>query len=248
MKYGIICAMQEEINLLYKDIEVKNKYNIASRDFFEGTLYGKDVILVKSLIGKVASALTATILINNFKPDCIIFCGTAGGIDTALNTGDIVIGDKLVQHDFYDGVQNFVIPIINIDYFNSDKSLSDKITDAVNEYVNNDMHSDIPQEYLDRFGIKSPKSVTGTIASGDQFINNEDKHNWIKNNVKNIKCAEMEGAAVAQVCYEFNTPFAVLRVISDMANDNSNFDFESFVTEAASHITRGAIRSFLKKA
>lgn len=247
MKYGIICAILEEINLLKQDIVLKDTKNIAGRDFLEGTLYGKDVVLVMSNVGKVASALSATLLISKFGVDCVIFCGTAGGIDPVLNVGDVVVADRLIQHDVFDGENYFAIPRLGVVFFDTDKEVSDGMFNAVEEYVTKEMHNDIPQKYLDEFKIKDPKVITGTIASGDQFINDKSKNKWLYDNIKNLKCVEMEGASVAQVCYEFNMPFAVIRVISDSANEDSGPDFDRFALEAMCHFTRGSLKAFLSK-
>lgn len=248
MKYGIICAMEAEINLLEKDICASKTTVIANRTFIEGTLYGKEVVLVMSRIGKVASASTATTLIDRFLVDNVIFCGTAGGIDKSLNVGDVVIGDLTVQHDVVVGNDLFIIPRINIDYFKSDESLTNKMHDAVKAYIEEELTSDIPQKHLDEFNIKQPKVVIGTIASGDQFICDGSKNAWLEQNVRNIKCVEMEGAAVAQVCHEFGVPFSIIRVISDSASDSAGVDFDAFVLEAACHFTRGSMKAFLSKA
>ena len=118
---------------------------------------------------------------------------------------------------------------------------------AVDHYMKYEMKQDIPKEYLDEFGIVSPKVQLCTIASGDQFICDNEKNTWLADHNENLQCGEMEGAAVAQVCYEFGTPFAVLRVISDSANSSANIDFMRFVEEAACHFTRGALMAFLSK-
>ena len=232
MKYGIICAMQEEIELLRADLTETAVTRIAGRDFCAGKLYGRDAVLVMSRIGKVASASTATTLIDRYHPDCVIFCGTAGGVHKSLNVGDVVVGDRLVQHDFFTGVDYFRIPLLDVSYFKADEALSSAMLKAVDHYMKYEMKQDIPKEYLDEFGIVSPKAQLGTIASGDQFICDNEK----------------KGAAVAQICYEFGIPFAVLRVISDSANSDSNIDFMRFVAEAACHFTRGGLRAFLSKA
>ena len=247
MKYGIICTMEEEIRLLLPDLTDCTVTEIAHRTFHEGKLYGKDVILVQSRIGKVASASTATTLIDRFHPDCVIFCGVAGGVAPGLHVGDVVIGDRLVQHDFDCGVPEriFEIPLLGIKYFEADKSLNDALVKAVENYIKTDLHGDIPARYLDEFGIKSPTVHTGTIASGDQFICDNQKHEWLYSHVESLACVEMEGAAVAQVCYEFDVPCAVVRVISDSANDDSNVDLDRFVKEAACHFTRGSMKAFL---
>lgn len=245
MKYGIICAMQEEIALLAEDVAVQKSETVAGRNFIEGSLYGKQAVLVKSRIGKVASALTATAMIERFHPDCIIFCGTAGGVDKRLKVGDIVIADRLVQHDFFDGINYFRIPLIDRLYFEADRKLSEELRQGIETYLAGGDWG-IPQQYLDEFGIDAPKAAVGTIASGDQFICTAEKNQWLAEHIPNLQCVEMEGASVAQVCYEYDIPFAAVRVISDSANDSSNVDFERFVREAACHFTRGGIRAFLQ--
>ncbi len=247
MKIGIICAMQEEIELLSQDIQTENSVTIAGRTFLEGRLYGKPVVLVRSRIGKVAAASTATTLIDRFHPDCVIFCGTAGGIGKGLHTGDIVVADRLIQHDVDTGTGNgFKIPQLNMDYFPTDPALSERLISAVKQYIQNGFTHDIPAQYLEEFGISAPKAVVGTIASGDQFICSKEKNQWLAEQIENLQCVEMEGAAVSQVCYEFGVPHAVIRVISDGADDASSVNFDSFIEHAACHFTRGGIKAFLE--
>lgn len=245
-KIGLICAMEEEIRLLEQDMQSEKTTTIAGRTFYEGLLYGRPVVLVQSRIGKVAAASTATTLLDRFDVDCVIFCGTAGGIAPELHTGDVVVADKLVQHDFFTGVDWFRIPLLEKSYFETDPVLSDGIRRAVADYIANHLRRDIPQAYLEEFHISNPQVATGTVATGDQFICEAEKNRWLAEHVENVKCAEMEGAAVAQICYEFGIPCAVVRVISDGANDQSNLDFERFVAEAACHFTRGTIKAFLE--
>lgn len=244
MKYGIICALNEEIDYIRRDIEIGNATRIARNEYYEGVLYGKNVVLVMSGIGKVAAAVTASILIDRFNVDNVIFCGTAGGIDKDLNTGDVVVADCLVQHDFFDGVNFFRIPRIGVSEFIPDETLSDNMLAGVSQYLSESIKNDIPQKYLDQFKITNPKVVKGTIASGDQFINDKSKNQWLSDNINNLKCVEMEGAAVAQVCYLYNKPFAVLRVISDSANEESGIAFDTFAAEAMPHFTRGNLKAF----
>lgn len=245
MKYGIICAVEPEIELIKKDMQNEKVTTIARRTYSEGMLYGKDVVLVMSEVGKVASALTATILINNFDIDCVIFCGTAGGTAPELNVGDVVVANSLIQHDLFNGSEHFKLPMLDLSDFAPDKSLSDSIFKAVESYISTAGYKEIPEEYLNEFHIKSPKAVIGTIASGDQFINDKTKTQWLSDNINNLKCVEMEGAAVGQVCYDFNIPLAVVRVISDSANEESDFDFFHFAKQAMPYFTRGALKAYL---
>lgn len=245
MKYGIICAMKEEIELLTKDIICTNTTNIGMREYIQGNLYGKDVIIVMSRIGKVAAAITITTLINRFDIDAVIFCGTAGGVSKDINVGDVVVAKSLVQHDFSVGDRLFNIPMINKDYFETDSHISKKFYDVIKNYINNG-YKDIPDIYLKEFNMQNPNVVLGIIASGDQFVCTNEKNDWLRENIPDITCVEMEGASVAQVCYEFNIPFVVFRVISDSANNNASVDFDRFAQNIASYVTRGIVKSFLE--
>lgn len=245
MRYGIICAVNAEIELIRKDITNEKVTTIARRTYSEGTLYGKDVVLVMSEVGKVASTLTATILISNFDIDCVVFCGTAGGTNADLNVGDVVVANSLIQHDLFNGAEHFKLPMLDVWDFAPDKKLSDDIFKAVESYIFEEGYKEIPQNYLDEFHIKTPKVVMGAIASGDQFINDKEKTKWLSDNINNLQCVEMEGAAVGQVCLDFDIPLAVVRVISDSANEESDFDFFHFAKEAMPYFTRGALKSYL---
>lgn len=248
MTIGIICAMDEEIELLTQDMQSEQVQTIAGRNFYIGTLYGKQTVLVKSHIGKVAAALTASLLIDHFCVGSIIFSGTAGGIDPTLHVGDAVIGDLTCQHDFkVPGDPLFQIPVLKKSYLESDCTLTQLAFEAVNDYIQHEMLLDIPEKHLKAFHIQTPKAVIGTIASGDEFICDKERNQWLYEHVQNIKCVEMEGAAVAQVCYEFQIPFAIIRIISDGANDDTHVDFDLFIEEAARYFTKGAIKTLLNK-
>lgn len=247
MRYGVICAFDQEINFICQDLENGKTTTIAQRDYMEGNLYGKEVVLVMSRIGKVAAASTATTLIDRFSVDAVIFCGTAGGISNELNVGDVVVASGLVQHDFFSGSDYFRIPILNISEFPSDELLSKAMLAGIGDYLSKEVYDDIPQNLLQEFHISKPKTAIGVIASGDQFINDKKKNQWLLENIKEIKCVEMEGAAVAQVCYEFGVPIAVIRVISDSANEDSGIAFDKFAEQAMPYFTRGSLKAFFNR-
>ena len=248
MPIGIICAMQEEIALLEQDIRTEQETTIAGRRFLRGELYGRDAVLVQSRIGKVAVAVTTALLIHQFGVDRIIFAGTAGGISPRLRVGDVVVGDRSVQHDFdADEAHPFRVPLIDVSYFRSDEALTRLALQAAEEYFGGEYAREIPAGQLRQFGITRPQAVAGTIASGDQFVRDPEKNRWLAESVENIQCVEMEGAAMAQVCYEFGVPFTILRVISDGANDDTPVAFDAFVRETACYFTRGCLRAMLRR-
>lgn len=232
---GIMSAMQEEIQALFNQLENPIKSRKGKRDYYQGTLFGKKVVLVFSRWGKVASATTATQLINDFDLKELIFTGVAGAIDPNLNIGDIVIGKKLVQHDMNASplYNAFEIPLLNKTFFETNSLKREALTKASNLFISN-FTSVISEKEAKTFHIKDPKVFVGDIASGDQFISKKTQTSFISKNLPNVLCTEMEGAAVAQVCYEYKIPFSILRIISDKANDNSHIDFPLFAKQIAS--------------
>lgn len=246
---GIIGAMNEEIALLTESMCIKQVRTIGMRDYYKGDLFGKEVVLVFSKCGKVASASTVTTLIESFNVDCIIFTGVAGAADRDLNIGDIVIADKLVQHDMDASplaqYQKFEIPLLGVGTFKVSDRMVALAKLSAQHYISERLKTDVNKSDLCEFGISIPKVVTGTIASGDQFIADSQKVLTLTREIDNLKCIEMEGAAVAQVCYEHNVEYAVLRVISDKADEHANINFPKFIKSTASHFTKGIIEKFI---
>lgn len=251
MIIGIIGAMQQEIKLLTESMKIKETKSIGMREYYLGKLFGKDVVLVFSKCGKVAAASTVTTLIEIFKVDLVLFTGVAGGADKTLNIGDIVIGDRLVQHDMdasaLPSFKKFEIPLLEIDTFRASDKMVSLAKNSANHYISEYMKSDVAQSDLDEFSIKIPNVVVGTIASGDQFVADNEKVVNLCTEIVNLKCIEMEGAAVAQVCYEHNIDYIVFRVISDKADEHASINFPKFIEKTASHFTRGIIERFISE-
>lgn len=241
-----MCATDEEIALLKKDMKISTTEEVGGRIFHVGKLYGRNTVLVRSNIGKVAAALTTTVLIERFSVDEIIFTGTAGGVGTGLHVGDAIVADSLVQHDFdRNGKDYFSVPIVDKTYFETDKVISNNVFLAAKDYFTKHLKDDIDEAILKRFDITEPKVISGVVASGDVFISSEEKKKWLLERIDNLKCVEMEGAAAAQVAYEYGVPCAVIRIVSDAADATSDFDYCCFIEEAASYFIRGIIRCLL---
>ena len=222
MKYiGIIAAMSEEIASIKKlmsDISVKNIYEL---EFTLGTIHSKNVVLVKCGVGKVNAARTTQILIDNFDLEYVINVGTAGGLNEKIEIGDVVIAEKLVQHDFditAGGHEKGYISETGT-YFYSDEELVNKSKKII-ENMNEDF-----------------KAITGLIATGDIFVQDISVKDRIKEEF-NADCTEMEGAAIAQVCYLDKIPFIVIRSISDKPNGNNSIDFEKFLELACERYSK----------
>ena len=240
---GIISAMQEEIQALLHELQQVTTTEKGMRTYYTGTLFDKKVVLVFSRWGKVASAATTTQLINDFDVKEIIFTGVAGAIHPKLNIGDIVIGKNLYQHDLnaFPFYEKFEIPILRkkfLETYDAEKLLS-----ATNLFLDT-YHEFIAPEDSKLFDIQLPKAVYGDIASGDQFISSLKKIKKLNKQLPTAICVEMEGAAVAQVCFEYEVPFSIIRVISDKANDNATIDFPKFANSIASKYALGILKNY----
>jgi adenosylhomocysteine nucleosidase len=198
--------------------------------------------------GKVAATITATLLIQEFAVTDLIFIGTAGALADGLKVGDIVISKRLVQHDLdaRPMLSRFEIPLINRTYVDSDPELTALAGRAVSSLINKGVENMVSAETIKEFGL-APTLHFGDIASGDQFINSIEKRNEILSLLPDVQCVEMEGAAVAQVCLEFGTPFTVIRTISDTADHNARVDFGRFIAEVANAYSRAIIGEIMRE-
>ncbi|MGB5822576.1 MAG: 5'-methylthioadenosine/adenosylhomocysteine nucleosidase [Proteocatella sp.] len=215
MVIGIIGAMAEEVESLKNVMTIEEKMTKASMDFYEGNLWGHDVVVVVSGIGKVNAAICAQILVDIFDVDKIINVGVAGGVSLDANPGDIVIASSLVQHDMdcsAFGDKPGQIPRMDVFDFKCDENLVDI---ARNIKLSNADH----------------KSMVGIIATGDQFVADNVKVKWIQDTF-NAAAVEMEGGSIAQVAHQNKVPFIVIRSISDNANTGAHVDFAKFVPVA----------------
>ena len=216
MKYiGIIAAMDEEIASIKEVMTDINITEIYELQFITGKIYNKDVVLVKCGVGKVNAARTTQILIDNFNIEYVINVGTAGSLNDELEIGDLMIADKLVQHDFditgFGHDKGYITGIGK--YHECDEKLVNKSREVI-KAINSDFNM-----------------VVGTIATGDIFCTDINMKDEIRKEFK-AECIEMEGAAIAQVCILDKIPFIVIRAISDKPNGNNGIDFETYLQMA----------------
>lgn len=214
---GIIGAMEEEIALLQQKSNIISEQKIIGLTFYKGTFHNKNIVLVKSGIGKVNAALCTQILIDRFDVDCVINVGVAGAVYKQLSIGDIVISEDAVQHDMDTSVFGDpigIIPRMEESYFKADKTLIDLAKKCSTTLTS------------------KARVFTGRIASGDQFISTPQGKQKIWQTVQGY-CAEMEGAAIAHACYVNHIPFVIIRSISDDAEDKAHIAYEQFVKIAA---------------
>lgn len=242
---GIMGAMTEEIEQLVAELTEAQIIRHGNREYHCGQLWGRAVVIVFSRWGKVSAAMTATSLITEFGVDRLVFTGVAGGVDPALRIGDIVVATSLVQHDLDARplFAHYEIPLLNQTFVDSDLVLRQDLVTASRRYIASLSNQQIEQ--LQTFGVDHPRVVEGVIASGDQFFASKAALDQLRSQLPQTACVEMEGAAVAQVCLEYDIPCAVVRTISDSAGETAAVDFISFVQSVASIYSCGIIRYFL---
>lgn len=243
-------AMPEEVAYIKQAMVVTQVKNRAGREFFCGSLDGNahEIVVVLSQCGKVAAACTATVLLDKFNVDFIIFTGVAGAADSSLNIGDVVIGDMLYQHDLdaEPFSPKFCVPLTAQSEFRPDNKYVQLAKSAADKYLQT-IQQDIHKTILEKFDLNNPKAVIGAIATGDQFISDAATNkNMHFSASKNAYAVEMEGAAVAQVCEAFNRPYIVIRTISDKADHSAPVDFQDFINHVSNHYSLGIVRGFLQ--
>jgi adenosylhomocysteine nucleosidase len=246
---GIMGAMPEEIDAVVQLLSVHTQSLHAGRVYYEGYLNTVKAVVVVSGWGKVAAAATVSTLIHKFNITELIFTGVAGAIDPHLRIGDIVIGSRLVQHDMdaRPFIPQYEIPLLKKTFFDCAPVQLAVAADAVKDlFNNNSLHSLIGTEALQQFNMAAPSMYMGDIASGDQFFSDDIKKQQLLQNLPGVLCVEMEGAAVAQVCYENELPFTVIRTISDAAGEGSPVDFAAFIERVAGKYSVAIIRNIVK--
>lgn len=244
MLLGIMGAMPEEMEKIISAIENKEIVERGGRIYYRGELFGQDVVAVFSRWGKVAAATTATNMILEFNIDRIIFTGVAGAISPELKVGDIVIGERLYQHDMDARplMRRFEIPLTGKTSYETPQQNVDTMAQAVHNFLKNNREF---RQLLTEQHISNVKMLTGDIASGDLFISStEMKHALIKN-LPSVVCAEMEGAAVAQVCDDYGVPLIVVRVISDAADEEAHISAIGFVNQHAGDYSLSILKEYI---
>ncbi|MBC7684240.1 MAG: 5'-methylthioadenosine/adenosylhomocysteine nucleosidase [Bdellovibrionales bacterium] len=235
MRLGIISALQEEQQGLVEAMESPATLMHGMRAYTAGRIAGIDAVCVLSRIGKVPAATTATMLIERFGVTHVLFTGVAGAGDPGVKVGDIVVAESLLQYDMDASplFPRFEVPLTGLSHFASDHHLSNLVASAACGFLDHQFDSVIDTAERRDFGLERPRVHRGLIASGDQFISRAAHVNALSAALAGLLAVEMEGAAVAQVCFELGVPFAVIRTISDNANEKAALDFMRFVKTVA---------------
>ena len=218
-KIGIIGAMEEEVTSLKEVLTDSKTTAIAGMEFCEGKLEDKDVVVVQCSIGKVNAGICANTLINQFDCSKIINTGVAGSLDNQIDIGDIVVSVDACQHDYTVeslGYEKGEIPYTGLSAFPADETMRKAAVEAVHAVASD------------------AKVFEGRVCTGDQFVSSKEQKETIISNFGGM-CCEMEGGAIAQACYLNDTPFVIIRAISDKADDSEEMSYEVFKKDAAAH-------------
>lgn len=247
---GLICAMPEEAARLREAMRDARVERRGRREFVIGRLFERETALCASRCGKVAAGATMAAMIERYHATPFILTGAAGALADSLSVGDIVLADTLIQHDLDASAlprfTKFEVPLLGASRFRADPTLTALAEAAAREFVERDLEADVPPRLRAEFGIARPRVVRGTIASGDRFIASEAERQALLRELPDVLCVEMEGAAVAQVAYEYDVPFAVIRTISDIANHSAPIAFERFL-QIVAHVTYGVVQRLLHR-
>ncbi|MFD1065336.1 5'-methylthioadenosine/S-adenosylhomocysteine nucleosidase [Oceanobacillus locisalsi] len=228
MTIGIIGAMDEEIELLKQKMTDVKETEVANTSFYQGYLEGIKVVLLLSGIGKVNAAMSTTILHEQFNPDKIINTGSAGGFADNLEVGDVVISTEVLHHD---------VDATAFDYVYGQVPGMPAVYTASSDLI------ELANQIVLETGIQAE---TGTIATGDSFMQRKDQTAIVQERFPDMLALEMEAAAVAQVCYQYQTPFVIIRALSDIAGKESSISFDDFLNKAAQNAAEVIIKMVQK--
>ena len=215
MTVAIIGAMEEEVTLLREAMEVEEVKTIAHVEFTKGKLNGKDVVLLKSGLGKVNVAIATTLLFEHYAIDCVINTGSAGGLHPEANIGDVVVSNGTLYHD---------VDVTGFNYAYGQVPGMPAIYEP---------NADLMRKTEEVLTKANKTYWLGQIGTGDSFINRPDQMELIKKNCPSVVAIEMEAAAVAQVCHHYEKPFIIVRALSDIAGKESHISFNEFLAVAA---------------
>jgi adenosylhomocysteine nucleosidase len=236
---GIVAAMPEELDAIVTAMHADDIVEVGGRRYHRGHYAGEPMVAVVSRIGKVAAATTTAILLERFHPRAVVVTGLAGAVDPRLAIGDVVIADRLIQHDLDARpiFPRYEVPLLGIAELVADRALGDRLAAGIERFV--------PPPEVVALGVTAPRVWRGLVASGDQFFASAAAVAALRAELPDALAVEMEGAAVAQVCHEHAVPFAVARVISDAADHGAAVDFSRFLAAACGPYARALIEALV---
>jgi adenosylhomocysteine nucleosidase len=242
---AILSALPEEQAGLLAQLEGARRHTVASRDFWLGQLQGRPVVLALSRIGKVSASLTASVLIGHLGVSRIVFTGVAGGLAPGVRVGDVVVAQDFIQHDLDASplFPRYEVPLYGRARFACEPALTSLLSTAARQALGS----------ASTAAMELPAGArvhSGLIASGDRFVSSAEESRALQSALRSAGhealAVEMEGAAVAQVCADYDVPFAAMRTISDRADDTAHIDFPRFVNEVASRYALAIIKQLMQ--
>jgi adenosylhomocysteine nucleosidase len=243
---AIISAMHEELSAVLALMPDERKRVVAGREFWVGHLHGHEVVAVLSRIGKVAAAITATLAIERFGATRIVFTGVAGGLAPGVNVGDIVVADSFIQHDLDASpiFPRYELPLYGVSRLPTDAVLRAALHAAALKLA---AESSAVLGAADQrlASASAPQVHLGLVVSGDRFVSSDAESRALRLALPDALAVEMEGAAIAQVCYDYEVPYAAVRTISDRADDLAHVDFAAFVRQIASRYSSALVSNLL---
>jgi len=245
---AILSAMPDEIAAIVESLSDATTRTLGSRQYHAGNFHGVPVVAVFSGWGKVAAAATTTQLIASCEATRIVFTGVAGAMRHGSSIGDVVIGTELIQHDLDASpiFPRYEVPLLGKALLATDAGLRGRLRAAAQEFLRQDLPVMVAQSERDWFAISAPKVIEGVIASGDQFFDSAEEIEALRRRLPQVVCVDMEGAAVAQVCEEYSVPFAIVRTLSDSADESAPQDFPRFSREISGHYSLGILTRFVR--
>ena len=248
MTLAIVAALHEELAAVLDLLPDERKTVVAGREFWVGHLHSHEVVAVLSRIGKVAAATTATLLIERFQASRIVFTGVAGGLGEGVRVGDVVVARQFAQHDM-DASPLFPrheVPLYGLTRFATDAALSDELALAAAAMLA-DAPRTLGEDTVREFNLHSPALHQGLVLSGDRFVATAAESDALRRDWPDALAVEMEGAAIAQVCFDAGVPFAAVRTVSDRADDAAHVDFVRFIRAVASRYSAALIDAWLRR-
>ncbi|WMY09298.1 5'-methylthioadenosine/adenosylhomocysteine nucleosidase [Paraburkholderia phenoliruptrix] len=244
--FGILAALPQELGDLIEAMRAESGVRTVThgrRDYHVGTVHGAPCVVTLARVGKVAAAATVSALIHAFDVEAVVFTGVAGGVGKQVRVGDIVVANALLQHDLDASplFPRFEVPLLGMSRFAADAALAAQLAQACERFVAEEGAASAA-----RFGTREPQVHCGLIISGDQFVASSAGVEALREALPDALAVEMEGAAIAQVCHEYGVPCAVVRTISDTADDHAPASFVSFLTEIAAAYSNAILTRFLQ--
>ncbi len=246
---GILGGMYEEVAGLVAQMENVSVQNGGQRAYYLGTLWGRQVVVAFSRWGKTAAATTCTHMVLAFGITELYFVGLCGAVDPGLQIGDMVLGTSFYMHDMdaRPVLARFELPQLGLQALPADATRIATAKQALAQML--EMYGSIPgltPLQVELFNLHKPVLHQGAIASGDRFLAQGADKAALRQALPDVLCVEMEGAAVAQVCYEYKLPYTIVRIVSDTADDGSESDFLGFSTQIAAPYAKAVLQHLLQ--